>query len=85
MDVKLHYGWLSYLGAIFSDNGAVYLDVDSHVREGEKSVYIKLANYIHNNPAVPIVVKKKVLSSCLNASLLYGCEAWGGTSLRRKY
>jgi hypothetical protein len=88
-DIKLNHGWLSYrstfvyLGAIFSDNGAVFHDVNLHVAQREKSVYVKLANFMRNNPAAPITVKRKVLNSCLNTSLLYGSEAWGGVSLRR--
>ena len=88
LDIKLDSGWLNYcstfvyLGAIFSDNGTVYYDLNLHVKNRGKSVFVKLANFIRNNPAAPITVKKKILNSCLNASLLYGCEAWGGTSLR---
>ena len=36
---------------------------------------------MRNNEAAPIIVKRKVLKSCLNASLLYGCEAWSSSSL----
>ena len=38
---------------------------------------------MRNNPAAPITVKRKLLSSCLNASLLYGCETWSSASLRK--
>ena len=89
LDIKLDSGWLNYrstfvyLGAIFSDNGAVYNDLNLHVSNREKSVYVKLANFMRNNPAAPIIVKKKILNSCLNASLVYGCETWGGASLQK--
>ena len=88
-DIRLDNGWLTYcntfvyLGAIFSDNGAVSYDVNLHVAQRGKSVYVKLANFMRNNPAAPVTVKRKVLSSCLNASLLYGCETWGGVSLNK--
>ena len=87
-NIKLESGWLKYcssyvyLGVIFSDNGAVSTDVNLHVCQRQKSVFVKLANFIRNNPAAPVVVKRKVLRSCLNASLLYGCETWGSTSTR---
>ncbi len=87
-NIKLNFGWLTYctnfiyLGATFSDNGTVFHDVNQHVKQREKTVYVKLANFIRNNQAAPITVKRKILSSCLNASLLYGSETWGGVSLR---
>ena len=89
MDIKLESGWLNYvktyvyLGAIFSDNGAVSIDVDLHVQQRQKSVFVKLANYVRNNAAAPITVKRKVLNSCLNESLLYSCESWGSVSIQK--
>ena len=86
-DIKLNNGWLAYkstfvyLGVIFSDSGAVSTDVNLHALQREKSVYVKLANFMRNNEAAPIIVKQKVLKSCLNASLLYGCEAWSSSSV----
>ena len=80
LDIKLESGWLTYrstyvyLGAIFSDDCAVSTDVDLYVLQREKSIYIKLANFMRNNPASPITVKRKKMSFCLNDSLLYGCE-----------
>ena len=88
-DVKLSSGWLfykssfMYLGAIFSDNGTIHHDINLHTNEKVKSVYVKLANFMRNNPAAPITVKRKILTACLNASLLYGSETWGGSSLRK--
>ena len=81
-DIKLNNGWLAYkstfvyLGVIFTDSGAVSTDVNLHALQREKSVFVKLANFMRNNEAAPIIVKQKVLKSYLNASLLYGCEAW---------
>ena len=88
-DIKLTSGWLeyrstyTYLGAIFSDNGSVAVDVDLHVKQRQKSVFVKLSNYMRNNQTAPITVKRKILRSCLNASLLYGCETWGSASLQK--
>ena len=89
LDVKLDNGWLTYcpkyvyLGTLFSDVGTVAKDVDLHVQQREKSVFVKLSNFMRNNQAAPITVKRKILNSCLNASLLYGCETWGSISLRK--
>ena len=68
---------------IISDDGMTANDVDRHVKGREKSVYVKMANFMRNNQAAPITVKKKILSSCLNASLLYSCEIWSSASLRK--
>ena len=48
-----------------------------------KSVYIKLANFVCNNSYAPLVVKKKVLNTCLTAAILYGCETCSSTSLHK--
>ena len=70
-----------HLGVIFPDSGAVSTGVNLMLYKEKKSVYVKLANFMCNNEAAPIIVKQKVFKSCLNASLLYGCEAWSSSSL----
>ena len=63
-NIKLESGWLTYtkefiyLGAIFSDSGTVADSLDLHVRAKNKSVYIKLANFIRNNSYAPYLLKK---------------------------
>ena len=87
-NIKLNSGWLkykvnfTYLGAIFSDQGTVNHDLNLHVYSKNKSVYIKLANFVRNSYA-PLVVKKKVLNICLTAAILYGRETWSSTSLHK--
>ena len=89
VNIKLKSGWLSYkksvvyLGVIISDIGVLHEDLVSHVAEKSKSVYIKLANFIRNNPFAPVTVKLKILKACLESSLLYGCETWGSSSLQK--
>ena len=62
VDGKLNNGCLSYkstfvyLGTIFSDNGTIYYDTNLHADAKSKSVYIKLANFMRNNPSAPITV-----------------------------
>ena len=88
-DIKLKSGWLTYtenfiyLGSVFSDKGNTHHDINLHATIKSKSVYVKLANFIRNNNYAPIDVKRKVLQSCLQASLLYGCEAWSSCSLQK--
>ena len=86
-NIKLDSGWLKYreeflyLGAIFSDKGLLSYDLNLHVSSKSKSVYIKLANLFRNNYYISIIVKKKMLKSCLEAAILYECETWSSTSL----
>ena len=87
--IKLNSGWLKYapsyvyLGIIISDKGSIVHDLSLHVAQKAKNIYVKLANFMRNNESAPIIVKRKILKSCMNSSLLYGCELWAGTSLRR--
>ena len=82
-NVKLKSGWLPYetsvvyLGAVVSDSGDIHADIKSHAQNKGKAVSIKFANFIMNNIYAPITVKYKVLKSCVEAALLYGCETWG--------
>ena len=54
-NVKLESGWLLYkktavyLGVLVSDSGVINVDLDLHVTDRSKSVYIKLANFMRNN------------------------------------
>ena len=89
VNIKLNSGWLSYekavtyLGVIISDTGILHEDLASYITEKSKSVYVKLANFIRNNPFAPVTVKLKILKACLESSLLYGCETWGSSSLQK--
>ena len=56
-------------------------DLDLHVRDKNRSVFIKLANFVRNQAFAPVTVKVKVLKACMRAALLYGHEAWGSSSL----
>ena len=86
-NIKLESGWLSYkksvvyLGVIISDTGKISDDLDAHVADRSKSVFVKLSNFIKNNNFAPVTIKLKILKSCLESSLLYGCETWGSSSL----
>ena len=87
INIKIDSGWLSYknvvvyLGAIISDNGSIHNDINLHVADRNKSVYVKLANFIRNNNQASVVIKLKVLKACLEGSLLY--ETWSGRPLQK--
>ena len=87
VNIKLEYGWLLYkksvvyLGVIVSDCGVMNVDLDLHVKDRSKSVYIKLANFMRNNNSAPVIIKLKILKACLESSLLYSCETWSNSSL----
>ena len=84
---KLNSGRLTYTGdflylsIVFSDKGNTFHDINLHASIKSKSD-VKLTTFIRNNKFEPIDVKGKVLQSCLQASLLYGCEAWSSSSLQ---
>ena len=82
-NIKLKSGWLPYrtyvvyLGALISDSGNIHVDIKLHAQNKDKAVSIKFSKFILNNVFSPITVKYKVLRSCVNGGLLYGCETWG--------
>ena len=82
-NIKLKSGWLPYrtyvvyLGALISDSGNIHVDIKLHAQNKDKAVSIKFSKFILNNVFSPITVKYKVLRSCVNGALLYGCETWG--------
>ena len=88
-NIKLEYGWLLYkksvvyLGVIVSDCGVMNVELDLHVKDRSKSVYIKLANFMRNNNSAPVIIKLKILKACLESSLLYSCETWSSSSLQK--
>jgi len=87
--IRLESCWFNYaneyvyLGVIFSDTGTVHHDLNLHLRDKNGSVFIKLANFIRNEAFAPVTVKSKVLKACTRASLIYGHEAWGSSSLSK--
>ena len=86
LDIQLGSMWFNnikeyvYFGVIFFETGVSHLDLDLHVKDKNKSVFIKLANFIRNNLYAPIV-KSMVLQACTRAALIYGHEALGSCSL----
>lgn len=89
VDLKLKSGWLPYsattiyLGALFNDAGLISSDINQHASDKNKSVSIKLANFVTNNLYAPITVKYKIQRSCVSSAILYSCETWSYSNLSR--
>jgi hypothetical protein len=85
--LKLNSGWLKYngeqkyLGAIFTDAGCIKTDVKLFLDKKSKEVNVKLARFLVKNEFAPVSVKLKVVNACINAALMYSCEAWGSCPL----
>ena len=83
IDIKLKNGSLAYtssytyLGAIITDSGSIKHDVISHISSKRPNLTIKYNNFCKKNFLAPLHIKKMVLDTCVNASLVYGCESWG--------
>ena len=83
IDIELKNGTLSYvssytyLGAIITDSGSIKHDVLSHINSKRPNLTIKYNNFCKKNYLAPLNIKLMVLDTCVNASLVYGCESWG--------
>ena len=83
--IKLDSGWLKYqqefvyLGSIFSDQGTVNL----HVTSKNKSVVIKLTNFMRNIEYAPVSENANFLRACLKSAVLYGQETWSSSMLHK--
>ena len=73
-DLEIESCWLPYessvvyLGVMFNDGGFLSEDINNQCRNKDKSVSIKLGNFITNNMFTPITVTMKVLNTCVSAS-----------------
>ena len=82
-DIQLKNGTLAYvtsytyLGAIITDSGSIKHDVICHINSKRPNLTIKYTNFCKKNFLAPLHIKKMVLDTCVNASLVYGCESWG--------
>ena len=70
-------GYESHLEILGSHiSGSIVTDLELHLKKRFCNV-IKYFNYIRSNQLAPVVVKLKVLKSCVMTALLYNCEAFG--------
>lgn len=72
-----------YLGIPISDTGSIVNDLKEHIKLRRPSIIVKLCKFLEMNNTCPIPIKLKVLKACVNSSLLYGCETWGGTNINQ--
>ena len=71
----------TYLGAIFTQDGSVDSTVKAHLKAKQRHI-MKFVSFVSKNVDFPFWVKRKVFDSALMSAILYGCEAWIGTSAR---
>ena len=82
-DITLNNGRLEYkpqvvyLGAIFSDSGDRKNDVCLYLSTKRSNMTVKYVNFCSKNYLAPLIIKLKVLNTCVSAALVYGCETWG--------
>ena len=69
-----------YLGAIILEDTSFSRFIEEHRAEKNKNI-LKLCSFLHKNPDLPFVIKKKVLEACILSSLLYSCESWFSDSV----
>ena len=81
MDGWLNYKRQQYLGLIVTNSGNTKYDIAEFLKDKNKEVNIKLANFMRKNSLAPINVKLKVLKSCENSVLTYSCEIWSSLPL----
>ena len=64
-----------YLGSIFTADGSTISSVLAHASDKKKQLN-KLLIFLARNRDMPFVVKRKVVESAFNYSILYGAECW---------
>ena len=71
-----------YLGAIISDSGNINNDIQLHINDKRSNVTVKFTNFCSKNIIAPIMIKLKVLNTCVAPALTYACETWGKVNNR---
>ena len=73
---------LKYLGVFISDTGKIKEDVLYFVNSKRSNLTIKFGNFCRKNFLAPLLIKLKVLNTCVNASVTYACETWGVAKIK---
>ena len=74
---------VTYLGIKISDTGNIDTDIDLNISAKKPNVTIKFGNFCRKNFLAPLDIKIRTLSTCVSASLLYGCEVWGKAKISK--
>ena len=69
-------GHIATLGSHISESGNVQDDLKLHVLKRYRAC-VKFYNFLKCNRNAPLLIKLKVLKSCVMSNLLYNCEAFG--------
>ena len=71
-----HCSYLSLLGSHLSESGCLKDDMTHHLTKRYQTC-IKFYNFVRSNKVAPLLIKLKVLKSCVLSNLLYNCETFG--------
>ena len=74
----IHY---IYLGAKLS-NAPIPVQIGDHMLEKHRHL-LKFTSFLRKNSDAPFIVKEKVWNSSLTPAIMYGCETWLSTDLRK--
>ena len=74
---------LTYLGIKISDSGEIKRDIESYIDGKRANITIKFGNFCRKNFLAPLLIKLKVLNTCVSASLIYGCETWATANIKQ--
>ena len=69
-----------YLGSIITNSGDVTCDIKAEINQKEKRLNQFFA-FLSQYRNAPLMVKEKVLESCIVSAVLYNCETWGNANL----
>lgn len=73
-----HY---TYLGVVITQDGSPESTVREHLKTKQSQV-TKFASFIRTNADAPFSIKRKVFDAAIVSTVMYGCEAWIGSSSR---
>ena len=76
-----HTSNYTYLGSPISSE-SIIKHVENHIKDKQSQVF-KYNSFVDKNYNAPYQVKQKVLQAAVNSSLLYSCESWLITNLKR--
>ena len=68
------------LGSIITNSGDVTCDIKAEINQKEKRLNQFFA-FLSQYRNAPLMVKEKVLESCIVSAVLYNCETWGNANL----
>ena len=74
----------TYLGFIFIPSGKMHFGVQNLVNKAKKA-WFAIQKYLHRSKEKSIHTYTKLIDSLIKPILLYSCEAWGDTTLKKPF